>query len=131
MSTREPPPDETWPTREERVVSDEEYVTEPVGPPPDEPDRRLGWGLLLGIGLVVLAAVAIGAAYFLTRDNSVNVPEVVGLNEAQAVSRLGDENLKAQQVYKRTSKPSNIVISQHPTAGSDVDEDSIVTLVVD
>ena len=133
MSTREPPPDENWPTREERVVEDEEYVTEPAGPPPDEPDNRLGKGLLLGIVIVALAAAAIAAAYFLTRDDTdtVNVPAVVGLSEEQAVARLNDENLEPQQVYRATDKPSNVVVSQQPTAGSDVDEDSVVTLVVD
>jgi len=133
MSTREPPPDENWPTREERVVEDEEYATEPAGPPPDEPDNRLGKGLLLGIVIVALAAAAIAAAYFLTRDDTdtVNVPAVVGLSEEQAVARLNDENLEPQQVYRATDKPSNVVVSQQPTAGSDVDEDSVVTLVVD
>jgi beta-lactam-binding protein with PASTA domain len=131
MSTREPPPDDTWPTREERVVEDEEYVTEPVGPPPDEPDSRIGKGLLVGILIVALAAAAIAAAYFLTRDKTVNVPAVVGLSEEEAVARLGDENLDANQVYRATDKPANVVVSQKPTAGSDVDEDSVVTLVVD
>jgi len=133
MSTREPPPDENWPTREERVVEDEEYATEPAGPPPDEPDNRLGKGLLLGIVIVALAAAAIAAAYFLTRDDTdtVNVPAVVGLSEEQAVARLNDENLEPHQVYRATDKPSNVVVSQQPTAGSDVDEDSVVTLVVD
>ena len=133
MSTREPPPDENWPTREERVVEDEEYATEPAGPPPDEPDNRLGKGLLLGIVIVALAAAAIAAVYFLTRDDTdtVNVPAVVGLSEEQAVARLNDENLEPHQVYRATDKPSNVVVSQQPTAGSDVDEDSVVTLVVD
>jgi eukaryotic-like serine/threonine-protein kinase len=131
MSTREPPPDENWPTREERVVEDEEYVTEPVGPPPDEPDSRVGKGLLLGLAIVALAAVAIGAVYYLTRDKTVEVPKVVGLSEEQAVAQLADDNLQAQQVYRATDKPTNVVVSQNPTAGSDVDEDSVVTLVVD
>ena len=131
MSTREPPPDDTWPTREDRVVEDEEYVTEPVGPPPDEPDSRIGKGLLVGILIVALAAAAIAAAYFLTRDKTVNVPAVVGLSEEEAVARLGDENLDANQVYRATDKPANVVVSQKPTAGSDVDEESVVTLVVD
>jgi serine/threonine-protein kinase len=131
MSTREPPPDDNWPTREERVVEDDEYVTEPVGLPPDEPDSRVGKGLLLGIAIVALAAAAIAAAYFLTRDKTVNVPAVVGLSEEEAVARLGDENLEAQQVYRATEKPANVVVSQKPTAGTDVDEDSVVTLVVD
>jgi beta-lactam-binding protein with PASTA domain len=131
MSTREPPPDDTWPTRDDRVVEDEEYVTEPVGPPPDEPDSRVGKGLLLGIAIVALAAAAIAAAYFLTRDKTVNVPAVVGMSEEEAVARLGDENLDANQVYRATDKPANVVVSQKPTAGSDVDEDSVVTLVVD
>ena len=131
MSTREPPPDEDWPTREERVVEDDEYVSEPVGPPPDDADSRVGKGLLLGIGLVLLAAIAIGAVYFLTRDNTVNVPKVVGMSEEQAVARLNDENLEPQQVYRATGKPNNVVVSQQPTAGTDVDKDSVVTLVVD
>src|SRR5215210_2068347 len=133
MSTREPPPDEPWPTREERVVEDEEYATEPVGPPPDEPDRRLGWGLLVGILLVALAAAAIAAAYFLTRDDddTVNVPAVVGLNNQDARRRLEDANLESRETFRRTSKPTNVVVAQRPTAGSDVEEESIVTLVVD
>src|SRR5215218_9616034 len=134
MSTREPPPDEPWPAREERVVDDEELVTEPVGPPPDEPDRRLGWGLLVGLLLVALAAAAIAAAWYLTRDDSddrVDVPRVVGLSNAEARARLENADLSSRETFRATAKRTNVVISQTPRAGTEVDRDSVVTLLVD
>jgi serine/threonine-protein kinase len=135
MSTREPPPDEPWPARDERVVDDEELVTEPVGPPPDEPDRRLGWGLLVGLVLVGLAAAAIAAAWYLTRDDDsddrVAVPRVVGLSNGAARARLENADLSASETFRATAKPTNVVVSQTPRAGVEVDRDSSVALVVD
>ena len=54
------PPDDGWPAPDEpTIVSREETVVgppPPVGPPPD---RRIGAGMLLGLGAVALIAVGI------------------------------------------------------------------------
>lgn len=61
------PPDDSWPTPEDpTVISHPETVIgapPPTGPPPD---RRIGAGMLLGLGAVALVAIGILLAYLLT-----------------------------------------------------------------
>jgi serine/threonine-protein kinase len=160
VSTQPPPPpsDDSWPTREEVVVDAPppgDTAEHPaVGPPlpPDEPDRRIGKGLLAGIALVALAAAAIAAGWFLTRDDdssatttsartvtvrtstvaaTVAVPRLVGLNEKDALVRLGEAGLRPKEVYKPTKKPTNVVVSQKPVEGGNLKRGAQVTLVID
>src|SRR2546421_13120773 len=135
--TRQTPPDtrtapDTWPTPEdETVVSREDTLvgTPPPGAPPPVPppeagppaDRRIGAGMLLGLGALALVAAGLVIAWLLThRDNTkqtttvvvttnggktalppkVSVPRLVGLKEQQALVRVGQIGLRPKEVFR-------------------------------
>ena len=149
-----PPPDDSWPSTEGETVvrSTEDTAVRPAPdvPPPDGPDRRIGWGLLFGILVVALAAGAIAAAWFLTRDDDekttttvvtttpttnaaskVAVPRLIGLKESEALVRLGEVGLRPKEVFKPTKKPTKVVVAQKPQEGTEVEKGAQVTLVID
>lgn len=146
------PPDDAWPAPDEpTIVSHVETVvgraSSSVGPPPD---RRIGAGMLLGLGAVALVAVGILVAYFLThrhKDHAVTttvvttaapapattvaMPRLVGLKETDAILRLGQAGLRPKEIFKPTSKSTGLVVSQAPKEASQVAKGSVVTLIVD
>jgi beta-lactam-binding protein with PASTA domain len=147
-----PPPDDRWPTSDEpTVVSRTETVAgtpPPVGPPPD---RRIGAGLLLGLGAVALVAIGILIAYLLTHRHKdhpttttvttaaltttpgagqVAVPRFVGLKEAAALVRIGQAGLQPKEVFKTQATSAGVVLSQAPEAAAKVARGSVVTLVI-
>jgi beta-lactam-binding protein with PASTA domain len=146
-----PPPDDTWPTADDpTVISQRETVTgppPPVGPPPD---RRIGAGLLLGLGAIALVAVGVLLAYLLTHRHSdhpattvttaaltttgvaakVAVPHFVGMKEADALVELGQVGLQPKEVFRTQRKNPGIVLSQAPQQAVEVAKGSVVTLVV-
>ena len=73
------PPEESWPTPEDpTVISHPETVVGAPPPPGPPPDRRVGAGMLLGLGAVALVAVGILLAYLLThRDKDKAVTTTV------------------------------------------------------
>jgi serine/threonine-protein kinase len=130
----------------------------PPGPPPGEPEaaRRFGWGLALGLLVLIAVLAAAAAAYFATRDSSssptqttaaaqttapattslvpagrVIVPDVTGLKEDKAAARLGAAHLTPKVKTKATPKPTGIVVSQAPPAGKQAKKGGTVTIVVD
>jgi beta-lactam-binding protein with PASTA domain len=146
------PPDDAWPVPEEpTVISRRETVPEalpPAGPPPD---RRIGAGMLLGLGAVALVAIGILLAYLLTHRNKthpvtttiitsapstsatakkVTVPRFVGMKEQSALVRLGQIGLRPKEIFESTAKPTGLVISQAPQEASEVAKGSQVTLVI-
>jgi beta-lactam-binding protein with PASTA domain len=146
-----PPPDDPWPTADDpTVISQRETVTgppPPVGPPPD---RRIGAGLLLGLGAIALVAVGILLAYLLTHRHAdhptttvttaalttntvaakVAVPHFVGMKEADALVKLGQVGLQPKEVFKTQRTNPGIVLSQAPAQATEVARGSAVTLVV-
>jgi serine/threonine-protein kinase len=146
-----PPPDDVWPAPDDpTVVSQRETVVDEAGPAPvgPPPDRRVGAGMLLGLGAVALVAIGILLAYWLThRDKHhpatttvttattgpavVALPKLVGMKEADAVLRLGQLGLQPKEIFKPTAKPTGLVVSQNPTATTQLQPGSKVTLVVD
>ncbi len=152
MTQPPPPPDDAWPTSDDpTVIARRETVVgppPPVGPPPD---RRIGAGLLLGLGAVALVAIAILLAYFLTHRHKdraatttvttaaitttelttrVAVPHFVGLKEADALVRIGGAGLKPKEVFRTQAATPGIVLSQAPREASRVAKGSVVTLVI-
>jgi len=121
----------------------------PAAPPPA--DRRIGAGMLLGIGVLVLVAAGIVIAYLLTHNSDhkaattvvtttapsttvapkVAVPRFVGMKEADALVRAGQVGLQPKEVFKPTKAPKGIVTSQNPQEGSELARGATVTLVVD
>ena len=152
MTQPPPPPDDAWPASDDpTVISQREIVTgppPPVGPPPD---RRIGAGLLLGIGAVALVAVAILLAYLLTHRHKdspttttvttavrtttptaakVAVPHFVGMTEADALVRAGQVGLQPKEVFRTQRTTPGVVLSQAPATAASVAKGSVVTLIV-
>jgi eukaryotic-like serine/threonine-protein kinase len=121
----------------------------PPGPPYEPlPSRRFGWGLALGLLMVLIAGVGALAGYVVAErsedtttvtrtvaaansSEEVQVPDVVGLEEDEAVVRLADAGFQTQDRFKPSSKPTGAVLEQEPAAGSRAPKGSTVVLVVD
>ena len=162
MSSRTPPetrtPREAWPTPEEETVvtgSDTLVGGPPPVPPPEAAppaDRRIGAGMLLGLGALALVAAGLLIAWLLTHQKNdhktttvvvtsaprtaalppkVAVPRLVGLKEEQAVFRLGQIGLRPKEVFRPTKQPKGVVVSQKPQEATEAVRGSPVTLVID
>ena len=155
----EPTTPDSWPTPEDAtVVRERETIVEgtpppPVAPPPGPPaDRRIGAGMLLGLGALALVAAGIAIAWLVTHRGDdkqtattvvvttaqsatvppkVAVPRFVGMNEQDALVRAGQVGLQPKEVFKTTKAPKGVVISQRPPEGSELARGATVTLVVD
>jgi beta-lactam-binding protein with PASTA domain len=157
----EPTTPDSWPTPEDAtVVRQRETVVDgtpppptPIAPPPGPPaDRRIGAGMLLGLGALALVAAGIAIAWLLTHRSDdkqtattvvvttapsttvppkVAVPRFVGMKEQDALVRAGQVGLQPKEVFKPTKAPQGVVISQRPPEGSELARGAAVTLVVD
>jgi eukaryotic-like serine/threonine-protein kinase len=87
---------------------------------------RAAWILLL---LALLVAAGLGAWWYFTQQ-STTVPTVEGLTVDRAVARLQDEDLKADIVTQPSDAQQGTVFDQDPAAGTEVDKDSSVRLLV-
>jgi len=103
----------------------------------EAPERGPRTWLLVLLGLVVLALVAVGAFFmpklFDSAPDQVQVPNVVGKTEAQARKLLGDNHLEVSSSQESSQTvAAGKVISQDPQGGqgSYTDPGSIVTIVV-
>jgi beta-lactam-binding protein with PASTA domain len=145
----EPPTDplDTWPTPEHRTVATRDAgMAPPVASPP--PDRRIGQGMLLALGVLVLVAIGIGIAYLFTHRSStpptttvvvtssgtpagqvrVIVPNVSGLPEAQARSGLQAMGLTVNAVTVPSAQPPGTVVAESPAGGAKVAKGSAVRI---
>jgi eukaryotic-like serine/threonine-protein kinase len=134
MRFRRPPAEATTVLEEAPpgAVVEEEVVPPP--PPPEPPPRPLLWPwLLLLLALVIGGLVA---AWLLTRDDgskgasTVNVPNVVRLQQREAVQRLNQRGLIARLKTRASSAEPGTVVAQDPSPGADVVRHSVVTLTV-
>jgi beta-lactam-binding protein with PASTA domain len=159
--TKSPP--DAWPTPEdETVVSREDTLVgtpPPAAPPPMAPpeagppaDRRIGAGMLLGLGALALVAAGILIAWLLTHQKNghntttvvvtsqantptlppkVAVPRLIGLKEQQALVRIGQIGLRPKEIFRPTKQPKGVVVSQKPQEATEAARGSQVTLVID
>jgi beta-lactam-binding protein with PASTA domain/predicted Ser/Thr protein kinase len=98
--------------------------------PPEEHEGR-GWAVWGWLALVILlAAGAAAAAYFLTRPKQVLVPKVIGEQISTARATVAQAKFQVSTVAVTNRKPSGIVVSESPAAGSKADKGSTVTLSV-
>jgi serine/threonine-protein kinase len=127
------------------------HPTDPLPPVEPPAERRFGWGLALGLLILLIAGVGGLAGWVIAQGNEkattvtqtiasttgqaatgeVQVPEVVGLSEDEAVVRLADAGLQSQERFKPSSKSTGNVLSQEPAAGGKVPKRSTVVLVID
>ena len=125
MST---PPREPDPA-DETLIIDESGRTEVVEEevvPPREPPRIWPW--LLALLLLVLAGLA--AYLLLARDDKTVVPKVVGMTEAQARTRLAEEELEMDVDRRPSDKKAGIVFAQSPGQGTQLNEGQTVEVLV-
>src|SRR6185295_3087255 len=105
--------------------------TPPPGPPEGPPEHR---GFFTPARLLVLALLLllVGGviAYALTRPDSVLVPTVINKDRPQAEAILRDAGFEVAVKEESTDAPKGRVLEQDPTAGSEVDEGSTVTITV-
>lgn len=101
----------------------------PAGPPGWY--REYWWGmLLLALGAIALVIVIIWLA---TRDNTSNkttVPNVVGMQQDEAVKRVIAQGLSPTIVPKASQAPRGQVTAETPGAGSQVDKHATIVLDV-
>jgi serine/threonine-protein kinase len=135
MRFRRPPAEAT--TVVEEGPPEAAVVEEEVVPPP--PPRKPPPGPLVWPWLLLLLALVIGglvAAWLLTRDDgnkgasTVNVPNVVRLQQREAVQRLNQRGLIARMNTRPSSAEPGTVVAQDPNPGADVVRHSVVTLTV-
>lgn len=158
MTQPPPQPPEAWPslaaeepTLVEATPPDRLGPESPYVAAPRPPDRGIGWGLLLGLGAVVLVALGIAIAYFLTRRDTgstttvvltrasstsptsasgVAVPVLTGQSFDTARARLESLGFRVARAPVTSTKPVGTVVDELPKAGRNVAKGSVVTLSV-
>lgn len=95
------------------------------------PPRKSGWLLWAGIALAVLLVV-LGAFWLFGRSQSVVVPDVVGMAQADAVDALEEAGLSATTVEAPdgTKGDEGEVVSQDPAAGIEISKGDAVSITV-
>jgi serine/threonine-protein kinase len=99
----------------------------PPSPPGDRNDRRR---MLLLLGLVAAVLLALLAFTLLRNQPTEIVPQVIGQTLDSARVEIGAKNLGVDVKRRADPAPADTVIDQVPGAGTKVDRDSTVTLIV-
>ncbi len=119
-------------TEETRVMDPATGPTRVGPPPPDEPPagRRRRWPWIVA-GVVLLAAIAVGA-FLLLRDDAaaVTIPQVAGQTEAQARATLENAGLEVDVQRVTSEEEAGRAVGTDPPEGSEVDEGDTVVLRV-
>jgi len=97
-----------------------------AAPEDDGPGRRW-WMFALG-ALIVVGVVIV--ALLLLRTKQVEVPNVVGSDQATAESVLQRAGFSVDTVVKTSAQPVHQVLGQDPPPGEKADKGSLVTLTV-
>ncbi len=107
-------------------------------PPQYEPPKRGRplWPWLLAIG-TVLAVAVLGLLFYdsiqrqLQGEETVAVPYVVGLQQANAVNKIEEKGLTPQvRPVSNSDVEEGVVFNQTPTEGTRVDKETVVTIDV-
>jgi beta-lactam-binding protein with PASTA domain len=101
---------------------------QPAGPPPGW-YREYWWGLLL-LALAAIALVIVIIWLVATKDNGnkTTVPNVVGMQQADAIRRVRAQGLEPGVVFKASSAPRGQVVAETPGAGSQLKKGQAVVL---
>src|SRR3954469_19073975 len=117
---------------EERVVHDGGYVPPPLEELYEEEARPRWWLWLLA--LLLIAALAIGGYLLYNRSSGpgqATVPDVVGTDQAAAITALQQQGFQTRSVSKTSSdQAKGTVIKTDPGPNEKADKGSVVTLTV-
>lgn len=127
--TAPPPPPQDDPTLVDpagrrRAVYDEEVV----GPPPVV--RPYPWWLWVLIVLFLAAAVVFCVLWLMERNDTKDVPSLVGMNIAQARDKTASAGFTLETLSKQSSQPAGTVVDQAPQAGAGLEKNAQVMAVV-
>jgi serine/threonine-protein kinase len=113
----------------QEVVDHVDHRPPPL-PAPEEDDGRAGrWWVALLVGLLVAGAIVAGLLLF--GKEKVKVPNVVGVQQAEAELTLKHKGLSTDVTpHESADKPKGMVIGQDPAGGSRIPKGDTVTLVV-
>jgi len=110
-------------------------LAQPVAEPVEEEEGGSRTGLIVFLGLLLVALIA-AAVFFLPKmfespPETVQVPDLIGKTEKQARAALGELGLVPDVTFQESDTvPAKHVIEQDPNADSYVDPGSTVSLVV-
>ena len=79
--------------------------------------------------LLLATLIGLGALWYFTRAEERAVPAVTSQPLDVAVSRLQDEGFKTDIVNRSNAAPRGTVFEQRPTAGTELEEGSTVTIL--
>jgi beta-lactam-binding protein with PASTA domain/tRNA A-37 threonylcarbamoyl transferase component Bud32 len=102
------------------------YPEEPL--PPREPGDGGRWWLW--VLAILVAALGLAAVLLLPGTQKVEVPTVVGADQANAEAKLRKEGFRVDTTQKTAEQPKGQVIGQDPTGGTKAKKGSTVTLTV-
>src|SRR5580765_3792389 len=122
-----PPPDE--PTVVAPADRRREYVEEEVaGPPPVV--RPYPWWLWVLAGIFLALAILFGVLWWMERNDTKDVPSLVGLSAAQARDKASTEGFTLETLSRPSGQPSGTVIDQAPQAGAGLEKGAQVMAIV-
>ncbi len=110
-------------------------VSRAVPAPVEEDDDRSRTGLIIGLGLLLVALIA-AAAFFLPKlmespPDQVQIPKLIGLTEKQARNQLGALGLVPDASFQRNDTvPEGKVFEQDPNPSEYVDPGATVNFTV-
>jgi eukaryotic-like serine/threonine-protein kinase len=107
-----------------------EPVTPAPPPPPFDPDEEGSrwWAWLLG--LLIVAALIVGAILLLGNTKKVTVPDVVGASQAAAQQALRAKGFATDATFETSTRRQGQVIGQDPPGGTEAKKGSTVHLTV-
>lgn len=113
--------------------------TQPMGAPlpaatPPPPEKKGGHLWLWIVGGLLAAIVIVAIILGMTRDRTVEVPDLAGLGLPEAVAALTDADLRLGEVTYTSQIPAGMkegqTVAQDPAAGTDVERESAVNVLV-
>jgi eukaryotic-like serine/threonine-protein kinase len=122
-----PPPDDPTvvaPAGRRREVVDEEVA----GPPPVV--RPYPWWLWALAALFLAVAIVFFVLWLMERNDTKDVPSLVGLNAAQARDKASSKGFTLETVSRPSGQPSGTVIDQAPQAGAGLESGAQVMAIV-
>jgi beta-lactam-binding protein with PASTA domain len=124
-----PPPPEDDPTVVTPAGRRREYVDEEVaGPPPVV--RPYPWWLWVLAGICLALAILFGVLWWMERNDTKDVPSLVGLSGAQARDKASADGFTLETLSRPSGQPAGKVIDQAPQAGAGLESGAQVMAVV-